>query len=723
MTLGIVSLPVEYFPDPNKGRPIFNGQIFVGEPDLDPEILANRKAIVARQEDGTDIPISPAQQPVRIGSGGVPVYNGATVQILVEGNYSIKVLNKQGVQEYYWPNYNQGLPIVVGDDHNLLGNRDAIGAHDNIYNRQFDTLDDAISAVIPIDSVGSSIEVKERSLGNRGGAIWDVVLLSSVTVSPGAPNIGNIVASTGSPTLALSLRINLEVNIDQMGAIADFDYNTLTGTNNMDAIQATIDAIGGANDITSAFIYEPTIAKIIIPQGVYGVSPSSTVRLLINKNNVSIVGEGTFNSTIINFGPISQSEMIRFKEAYGCEISNLTLDGGLPFSPDGTETNGVDTPLVLDQVANFISKDLNIANYRIRGIQAIHLWESNFKNLRIFNGGFFGTGATPSAGIAFDDRNQESTFFPGSESNQVKFSKVAFGTVGTLVKATSPCFNISFDFVVAEGRTWPVDYQSLSESKWIISGISQGFVVHHAWSYHHDQPFNNNAILFELANAGQGCKFLGYRVYQEIPTGNGNFLEVPNIFANSSAFSVEVDLSIEDVGDAVTQLFESATSGSMITGLIDYRKGSLRTINNFMGPIGILQYSGDVIFIGGAFTGSTPELYRWKGKSQSVSQIDGAGVFDEFSVRAIANFDGRATGGPRMEKGISVTRTAEGQYLATFHDPMPDNTYSVNITITKLFLGDNAEIASQSNTGFTFAVRDTAGVNHDSDTIGISVFR
>ena len=135
MTLAIVSLPLEYFPDPNRGRPIYNGQIFVGEPDLDPEILANRKNIVARQEDGTDIPISPAQQPVRTSKGGVPEYNGATVQILVEGNYSIKVLDRTGAQEYYWPNVFDGQPIVVGDDHNLLGGRGDVGAHDGIYRR------------------------------------------------------------------------------------------------------------------------------------------------------------------------------------------------------------------------------------------------------------------------------------------------------------------------------------------------------------------------------------------------------------------------------------------------------------------------------------------------------------------------------------------------------------------------------------------------------------
>lgn len=189
MTLGIVNLPLDYFPDPNKGRPIFNGQIFVGEPDLDPQILANRKDIVARQEDGTEIPISPAEQPVRTSAGGVPTYNGATVQILVEGNYSIKVLDKGGAQEYFWTNYNQGLPLVVGDEgkinHGLLLDKDAVGAHDTIYRRKT-TVAEIESGVF---AIGDLLTVTDRSnapfdvealLVNDGFSVIDAVGKSAV---------------------------------------------------------------------------------------------------------------------------------------------------------------------------------------------------------------------------------------------------------------------------------------------------------------------------------------------------------------------------------------------------------------------------------------------------------------------------------------------------------------------------------------------------------------
>jgi hypothetical protein len=58
--------------------------------------------------------------------------------------------------------------------------------------------------------VDDALNLEERSEGNGGGAMWDVVLLSSVTVSTGAPTIGNVVAwgaNSGAGTdLAFVLR-------------------------------------------------------------------------------------------------------------------------------------------------------------------------------------------------------------------------------------------------------------------------------------------------------------------------------------------------------------------------------------------------------------------------------------------------------------------------------------------------------------------------------------
>jgi len=89
-----------YFPLFDKGSPVSSGYIYIGEPDLDPEIVANQKAITFLQENGTEVPGS---QPVRTSAGGVPTYNGSPVTVLIDGDYSVKVLNKDQTQEYYVP--------------------------------------------------------------------------------------------------------------------------------------------------------------------------------------------------------------------------------------------------------------------------------------------------------------------------------------------------------------------------------------------------------------------------------------------------------------------------------------------------------------------------------------------------------------------------------------------------------------------------------------------
>ena len=80
---------------------------------------------------------------------------------------------------------------------------------------EFNTLDEAINADFLVE--GKVLHLKERTTGNGGGAIWDVVLASSVT-----PNTFNIVQRIGVPALAIVLRAdNNNYNVAAMGAIAD----------------------------------------------------------------------------------------------------------------------------------------------------------------------------------------------------------------------------------------------------------------------------------------------------------------------------------------------------------------------------------------------------------------------------------------------------------------------------------------------------------------------
>ncbi len=101
-----VLAPYSYYPDPTTGRPVFNGSIYVGSPDLDPQVPSNQLRVRAVQEDGSTVPIS---QPIRTGAGGVPMLNGSPVQLVVDGEYSIKVLNSFGAEVYYQPSQVGGL--------------------------------------------------------------------------------------------------------------------------------------------------------------------------------------------------------------------------------------------------------------------------------------------------------------------------------------------------------------------------------------------------------------------------------------------------------------------------------------------------------------------------------------------------------------------------------------------------------------------------------------
>tara|TARA_R110000824_G_scaffold14962_1_gene63296 strand:+ start:278 stop:2482 length:2205 start_codon:yes stop_codon:yes gene_type:complete len=515
--------------------------------------------------------------------------------------------------------------------------------------------------------------------------------------------------------------------------IAQIDLDYPTGTLNtkptIDITAKLIQAItdlGGSHDITTAFLYEP--AKVLmLPAGVMGLELVGLARVLVGVNNIIISGAGMFNTRLVHIGTAAAQEMIRFKEAYACGLTHMTLDGGLPWSPAGTETFGCDVPLVLDQCAHFYAEGLNVCNYRLRGIQCIHLWESFLGNdLRCFNGGWFALGADDPGGLVFDAYLQESTFFSGSESNQVYIGKYAFSGIGSVVRFTSPCFNMHIDQIVAEGRTVgsyiPPRYAA---DKIYVSGVSAGIVIDHAWYYFHDQvlAIGAGAVLFNFFNAGPGCYFNNQVMFQEIPVAAPtNVLECPKIILNSSAHPVHLDINIED-RNATTTFWSVASAGSLIEGDIVYRKDVARTVADLISTQGPTNYVGKITMSTGAFTTTPPVVYTYKGRSETLSAIQATGSFPEYACRAVATFDGGAAGGAIMEQGITMSRTAAGQYTGVFDVAFPDNKSAVILSLVKSNLGDDAEVASVTTTGFTATVRDHVGTVHDTTRLMVAVYR
>lgn len=102
----VVSSPYDYYADPTRGRPVFDGQIFVGKPDTDPQVPSNQLQVRAVQESGATVPIA---QPIRTGAGGLAMLNGSPIQLKVDGEYSIKLLDKFGAQVWYFPSAINGV--------------------------------------------------------------------------------------------------------------------------------------------------------------------------------------------------------------------------------------------------------------------------------------------------------------------------------------------------------------------------------------------------------------------------------------------------------------------------------------------------------------------------------------------------------------------------------------------------------------------------------------
>ena len=100
--------PFQYFADPTKARPVFNGFIYIGRVDGDPTNPDDQIPIQLICEcGGTPVNVT---QPVRTGPGGVPIYNGNPAQIVVcRSNYSITLQDKDRVQVYHSPNVQSGF--------------------------------------------------------------------------------------------------------------------------------------------------------------------------------------------------------------------------------------------------------------------------------------------------------------------------------------------------------------------------------------------------------------------------------------------------------------------------------------------------------------------------------------------------------------------------------------------------------------------------------------
>lgn len=473
-----------------------------------------------------------------------------------------------------------------------------------------------------------------------------------------------------------------------------------------EAIQAAIDSLGGTYDITSAYEFVP--AQVLeFPPGTYKVSDT----ILIGVNNIVIQGSGWYNTIIKCADDVQITEVLRIQGAYCGELNDINIDGGLPFTPTGSETYGADIGVTFDQVALFSSRNLNITNTRYEGKRCIHLWECYFENLRIFNIGFFGDGSNRSAGIRYTLVGKQNNVFPGGESNNVTYNKIAFGTTGSYVSMDEvPCYNMYFNDIIAEGRTWATAWPSTSEAKWRLGATSSNIAIDNGYTFAHSQTFESNATLFDVGTIDVTIK--NYRVYSY---KDSTYLEVTNII--NAAESTEIDLYLEEQNSSEITLIGAIDNNVTINGTIYYTCTDARTRASLFGTncersyIGTLNTLIDGVQQDTTYTGPSVN-------TQVAGVSDGDPATGETFVRTVypcyfwASYDG-VNNALRGSGGLTVTKNSAGNYTFNFDTAMFDNGYAVVATSTAL-----AAVASPTTSGFTIIVS-----GGDSSYVNVVVYR
>ena len=89
---------------------LVNGKIYVGVKDTDPLNPANQTQVFVEDEDGT---LTPIPQPVRTNVSGYPVWNGQVVKLITKIESSMKVMDANDVQQFYFGNLFKYDPVQM----------------------------------------------------------------------------------------------------------------------------------------------------------------------------------------------------------------------------------------------------------------------------------------------------------------------------------------------------------------------------------------------------------------------------------------------------------------------------------------------------------------------------------------------------------------------------------------------------------------------------------
>lgn len=301
----------------NSSKWIYNGFIYVGQVDTDPEIEANQVRVFYIDENEQEVDLA---QPVRTNSSGFPVIsetNSTVIQVRADNDYSVKALNRNGVEEWYIPKASTLSPTINIED--------IPGLTEDLSERIIST--SIASAKITSFDIDQLIRLSDRDYGLF--RVADV----------GVPTDEFISISLDDGKAMVYVPENGIVNAIHIGAVGD------GLTDDTQVIQ-----IGGDYSIENKYIF---------------LFPSTSNGYLCNEvvfdGKITVKGEGTSNTLI---RPIQEADRVCWTiNSSGTESSIF----GITFSREdmiqniGTAIKCSASGLILNDV-EFIHLDLGVHN-------------------------------------------------------------------------------------------------------------------------------------------------------------------------------------------------------------------------------------------------------------------------------------------------------------------------------------------------------------------------